>query len=101
MELEFKKGDRVRITMDEAEMSDFHEGETMQPEHHEYCNARMLGRECDCGLQELILQVKDLSFMVRRFVRAIRKVDPENKMADEAVEYLVRKKLHGCILRNE
>jgi hypothetical protein len=73
--------------------------ETMGPEHHEFCNMRLVGRDCDCGLDDLYRLVDDLAMVIRRFVHAIRKNDPDNEMAQQAMDYLKRKNLQGSILR--
>lgn len=52
-----------------------------------------------CCWEEWKRQVDDLAMMTRRFVHAIRKVDPDNKMARQAMDYLKRKNLQGSVLR--
>ena len=57
--------------------------DTMGPLHHEYCNVRLLGRDCDCGLDALRNRVAELEAQ-KQVVLEYR--DALNRLLDHATE---------------
>lgn len=45
-------------------------------------------------------EIRDLSMLVQRLIREVRKHDPQNAVAAKAADYLDRKQLWGSVLRD-
>jgi len=66
--------------------------------HDPYCGGCEMAQE---DYKELEKVVDELSVLVRRLAHRLKKIDNNNELSTQAVDYLARNNLTGSLLRQE